>query len=169
MEISAPPQGGSSYYRCSMGRVRGGIWETTHGGHTELRSSKNVEKNLGLSVLTEDMRSSCIPGNICKWRKGRRGERFHRRIAPTQVYIVLDRRDFLVHRIQVDKEEYGDQGVVVSIWTTWPDNYKNEKLCHQSKCSPILDVYPRKKPFGGLAGIYIDSKGPPTLWCGTRV
>ena len=33
-----------------VGGVRGGLWETIHVGHTDLQSSKNVEKNLVLNV-----------------------------------------------------------------------------------------------------------------------
>ena len=41
---------GGSDYCCSVGGARGILWETFHGVHTELRSSKDVKHNLGHNV-----------------------------------------------------------------------------------------------------------------------
>ena len=41
---SEPPQGEGSDYRCSVGGARGSLWEPVYGDHTELRSSKYINK-----------------------------------------------------------------------------------------------------------------------------
>ena len=63
---------------------------------------------------------------------------------------MFNRRAFLVHWIQADKEEAGDQGVGVTIRPNLTCDVKNKKVCHQAKCDPIFDIYTSKIPWAVL-------------------
>ena len=90
-----------------MGEARGGLWEPVHVGHTKLQGSKDGQLNLVHNVYTRDRRGSCFSGTLFEGRKGGQVKCFHRRIAPSQVPIMFNRRTVRVHQIEVEKEGYG--------------------------------------------------------------
>ena len=101
-----------------MRRDRGGLWEPVYGGHTELRSSKDVKYNLGNNIKNIDKRGSRLPGTLYGGRKEVQGKSVHSRIVTSQGPIVFYRSTVCVHHIESDNEGDGCQGVGSSIRTT---------------------------------------------------